>query len=235
MAKSFAPACDWARAQQIGHESQYKPGVSMRLHQDAIAGCEALGITMRPEVVQQSHGRDCTSEVMVFGRPQPSQAGDRLCRGFVQRPLSQADCGLCKISSVTDLFVEQFRRRLVVVQRRDHSAGKKGNAVALLPHGGQQRVEPRYSAGIATLESAGFVQPLCTEDIGPVKCAVKEEDRPNAGVREGATMTCHGLNPLGRVGGPADGQLGDGQSLAGVFPREFVMLEIVFNGHGRWS
>ena len=80
MVKSFALPVIGLRAQKIGYESQYKPGVTMRLHQNAIAGCEALGITMRPELVQESHGRDCTSEVMVFGGPQPSQAGDRLCR-----------------------------------------------------------------------------------------------------------------------------------------------------------
>jgi hypothetical protein len=78
----------------------------MRLHQNAIAGCEALGILMRPELVQESHGRDCTSEVMVFEDHSLRRQVIGFVDDFVHRPLSQVDSGLYKISGVTDLFVE---------------------------------------------------------------------------------------------------------------------------------
>src|SRR5215467_11038131 len=169
----------------------------------------------------------------MLGRPQHAKSGDRPSEISIHGLLEQHDVGVREISCIADLIVEQLLGRVIVGQRWFYSAGKRGDAVTAFAHCSEEGVDAGHAARVATLETASFVQPLNPEDVGAVNRTMDEDHGPHARMTKFRATLRHRLEPGRRFRLHADRQLDHRQTVAGIFPRELVVLKVILDRHGR--
>ena len=120
-AQEFRSPSDGAGAEQIRGQRENQPGLPMGLEKNPVPLAEFLPLTERSQVIEEANGSHRSSEMVVFRRPQQTDASDLSGEAFVKGLVEQPDVIVRKIAGIGKLLVEELFSNVIIRERRRES------------------------------------------------------------------------------------------------------------------
>ena len=106
----------------------------MGLYKDSISSAQLVDLDQVAKTPEHRDRRHCAAQMMVLTGPELTDAMDRAIQLSIERLPHQLDIGVCEISGIPDLFIEQLLGGVIMCEGRLQAVGQQWDAVTAFTH-----------------------------------------------------------------------------------------------------